>query len=149
MVNTTFLVYLSQTKPEILQKLETSTISSVAVEVERILDKTEARELLLNVKIVNTEKAKLAGDDGKWLSQTDVDLLRTAKTKGMMLVSDDKKIIATAQKNHISIKDTPHFIESQPGKISKQEALEFINQITSIYVRRKILKQINERIKRW
>ena len=149
LVNTTTLVYLYQTRPALAGRLGIATIRDVAVELGHMLGDSEAKELLQGVEVTGVRKARLASAQGKWLSETDVRLLGTAKALNAVLVTDDKKLMAAAKENGVDSEDTPHFIESLGGKLRKEEALDLLDRLAPLYLRRKVIERARERIERW
>ncbi len=150
MVDTSAMVYLSETAPYIFSKVKLATIKEVLHEVKHLVkDPVALSDIDSNFSIIETVRNELPGQD-KSLSEVDVLLVQTAASSNSMAISDDKKLVNFAKMNKCKAMTSPQFIEwcASRGQIDKADAIEALEKLELIYVRRKavgvILKRINK-----
>ena len=148
LVDATFLVYLSEGGIGFLEKLDVSTTSSVLKEVSYILPTHIANQMLLSLNEAKAVKPKTGSMGSRWLSQTDLELLNSAKEGNYLLVTDDKKLTGQARLEKVKVIDTPHFLESKAELLGKEEVIIFLELLQQFYLRKSLIAGVLGRLKK-
>ncbi len=87
----------------------------------------------------------------KMLSDTDLELLQTAKAMNFVLVTDDKKLIAAAHLNNVRVLDTPHFLHRLliDGKWDESTTLGVLGELKNFYNRSHVIDRVVKDIENW
>ena len=146
LVNTTFLVYMTN-----LQEIETfaGQIQSIKEVVQELKYLKQIEQKITEVKI---EKAELIPDaELENLSDVDLKLLETAKTRKDVLITDDRKLAKIASRNKVMVLNTPRFIcvLTFARIISYEKAQELLYELRSIYVRSHTVKKSIKDLEKW
>ena len=119
--------------------------------IEKVIEEVGyERNIVIEAPIIPAKKTNLE-IKGNFLSNTDSLLLQTAKFMDYILVSDDQKLIKTANKNDVHALDTPHFLHMLliENKWSEEKAMNVLNRLKSIYNRIYVVDKVIKDIKNW
>jgi len=143
LVNATYCIYLSDIGQLYFDK-SIYTIQDVVDEVKL------ERNIEINPSLVKSKKVNLQLKSNL-LSNTDINLLQTAKAMDYILVTDDKGLIAIAYHNGVHPLDSPHFIHRLliENKWTKEKAINTLNQLKSFYNRKYIIEKVIKDIQNW
>src|SRR3989338_6353814 len=140
-VNSTYCIYMLQ--PSQLYFDESIlTTDSVIQEVKY------EKNISIEIHTVPVKKINITGKTDK-LSDTDLELLCTAKAMSCVLVSDDKNLIKAAQGNNVYTLDTPHFIHKllMDNKWTEEKGIEVLNKLRNFYNRVYVIDKVLKNIK--
>jgi hypothetical protein len=152
-VNATFLINTIKTDINILDSVQLHTIQSVVQEVNIELGIDILSELKVElISTIKTDKQelKIPKTKLKLLSITDQKLLQTALAhrKNSILVTDDKALRAQAKALRIRCYTTPVIIALliKYGKIPETTGIQFLEELSEIYIRPKDIETVLARI---
>lgn len=143
--NTTVVVYLIDVcEEDILNHL--NTIEPVIEEVRHL------RKKQVEIRTIKMQKSDLIEHRVlRYLSDTDIALLRTAKSNDAVLITDDKKLIEAAKVNNVRVIDTPRLITvfAFNGVLDYEKALEILNDLSNVYNRKYAVEKAVRNLKEW
>lgn len=151
-VNATFLINLIRTNASILEKLELTTITTIAMEVKNEVG-VDLEDYDIRVAKSEGGLPKIPEKKKTLLSDIDINLIGHSfkHRKGCVLVSDDRMLREVAKLNNIKCYTTPQFMAFllKKGKISKPRCVSFLESLKRTYIRRKDIKNVLKRIEKW
>lgn len=142
LVNSTYCVYMLDVK-----RLH---FSDSVFTISRVVEEVRHERGLIDAPLVGFHKAEV-DVESKMLSDTDMELLQTAKAMDFVLVTDDKKLIAASHLNNVRVLDTPHFLHRLliEGKWDENTTLSVLEELRNFYNRSHVIDRVVKDIENW
>lgn len=144
-INTTTSVYLTDLNEiEIFQHVK--TIKEVITELNQL------RKKQIKVDLIETKNIKLMDTPlMKYLSDVDIDLVKTAKSYNAILITDDRKLAHVTRLNNVRVMDTPRLICTLAfgGIIGYGKANDILVNLAIIYNRKQAVKRAINTLNEW
>ena len=145
LINTTVTIYL-------IDIAEINIVANFYTINDVIEEASNLRNVKIDIRLMESNNVDLTETPLlKYLSETDLKLLQTAKSHDMVLVTDDKKLAKVAKINNVRIIDTPRLISTMAfnGSVQYNTAREMLKRLDIIYNRKQIVKKTLQDLEEW